>query len=391
MNQSSIFLIDDNPTNLDLLAGILREHGYAVRIAPNAKLGLNAVRARVPDLIMLDITMPDMDGYQVCRLLKSDEITRDIPVIFISALDEAIDKVRAFEVGGVDYVTKPFQAEEVLARLENQLRISRLQKELQRSNAQLEQQSKQLMDANLKLRELDEVKAKFTAMLVHDLKSPLTVVKATLELFETTDEVIQVLSEHHLAELIAVSQRSIEKILKLIQEVLEIFKSDTQEIKLNRLPIDPVPFLKESLEAVRLSGLSNQIDVIDRIDPILPVINADKEQLERVLSNLLSNALKFTPPGGQITLTANTTDGTGVEAGSKFLTITVTDTGEGIAPEALPYLFDPYQQAHEKKNRGGVGLGLAIVKRIVAAHGGNVSVRSKLGIGSSFTVTLPID
>lgn len=385
----NIFLIDDNPANLDLLAGILRERGYAVRVAPNGKLGLNAIRTRIPDLIMLDITMPEMDGYQVCKLLKSDEATRDIPVIFISALDEAIDKVRAFEVGGVDYVTKPFQAEEVLARLENQLRISRLQKELQHYNVQLEQQSKQLTDANLKLRELDELKAKFTAMLVHDLKSPLTVVKATLELFETTDEVMQVLSEHQLAELITVSQRSIEKILRLIQEVLEVFRSDTQDMKLDKRPIDPVPLLKEALEATRLSGLPNQIEVIDQVDPILPTINADREQLERVLGNLLSNALKFTPAGGQITLTAATKEGTGVEAGSVFLLITVTDTGEGIASEALPYLFDPYQQASGGK-RGGVGLGLAIVKRIVAAHGGNVSVRSKLGVGSSFTVTLPV-
>lgn len=389
MNQGSIFLIDDNPNNLDLLAGILREHGYIVRMAPSGKLGLNAIRARIPDLIMLDITMPEMDGYQVCKLLKSDETTRDIPVIFISALDGTIDKVRAFEVGGVDYVTKPFQAEEVLARLENQLRISRLQQELQFSNTQLEQQKKQLADANLKLRELDAVKAKFTAMLVHDLKSPLTVVKATLELFETTDEVMKVLSEHNLANLISVSQHSVDKILKLIQEVLEIFRSDVQEMRLNKLPMDPVPLLKEALEAARLSGISNQITLIDHIDPILPIINADRAQLERVLGNLLSNALKFTPPGGQITLTANTTEGTDVEAGSSFLSITVTDTGEGIAPENLPYLFDPYQQANEKK-RGGVGLGLAIVKRIVAAHGGNVSVKSRLGIGSSFTVTLPV-
>lgn len=385
----NIFLIDDNPANLDLLAGILRERGYAVRVAPNGKLGLNAIRTRIPDLIMLDITMPEMDGYQVCKLLKSDEATRDIPVIFISALDEAIDKVRAFDVGGVDYVTKPFQAEEVLARLENQLRISRLQQELQHYNVQLEQQSKQLTDANLKLRELDELKAKFTAMLVHDLKSPLTVVKATLELFETTDEVMQVLSEHQLAELITVSQRSIEKILRLIQEVLEVFRSDTQDMKIDKRPIDPVPLLKEALEATRLRGLPNQIEVIDQVDPILPTINADREQLERVLGNLLSNALKFTPAGGQITLTAATKEGTGVEAGSVFLLITVTDTGEGIASEALPYLFDPYQQASGGK-RGGVGLGLAIVKRIVAAHGGNVSVRSKLGVGSSFTVTLPV-
>lgn len=137
LNKGEILIVDDNPTNLDLLSGLLLERNYKVRAAINGKRALNTARIFHPDLIMLDITMPEMDGYEVCQELKLDDTTRHIPVIFISALDEAMDKVKAFEVGGVDYVTKPFQFEEVIARIENQLRTSRLQKELELKNLEL--------------------------------------------------------------------------------------------------------------------------------------------------------------------------------------------------------------------------------------------------------------
>ncbi|MCS6884229.1 MAG: hybrid sensor histidine kinase/response regulator [Acidobacteriota bacterium] len=387
MSLGSIFLIDDNPSNLDLLAGILRERGYTVRMAPNGKLGLNAIKARIPDLVMLDVTMPEMDGYSVCEILKSDEKTRDIPVIFISALDETIDKVRAFEVGGVDYVTKPFRAEEVLARLETQLRISRLQKELQRTNAQLEEQRKQLLEANQKLLELDAVKAKFTAMLVHDLKSPLAVVKASLEMFELSKEVAQVLEEQQMLQLIEVSRRSIEKIFRLIQDVLEVFKSDLQDVQLEKQLINPLPMLREVLEEFRLAGARMNITVVDEIDPVLPMIKADCKQVERVLGNLLSNALKFTPTGGQIAIKAAVEENNNLV----FLVIAISDTGVGIPASFLPFIFDPYRQVEGAgKKSSGVGLGLAIAKRIIEAHGGQITVESEPNVGSTFKVWLPV-
>jgi DNA-binding response OmpR family regulator len=140
-----VLVVDDNPINLDLLSGMLLDRGYRVRIATSGKRALAAAAASPPELVMLDITMPEMDGYEVCRRLKADEATRNVPVIFISALDETIDKVRAFEIGGVDYVTKPFQFEEVLARIENQLKLSRLQRELERKNAELIRKNEELV------------------------------------------------------------------------------------------------------------------------------------------------------------------------------------------------------------------------------------------------------
>jgi PAS domain S-box-containing protein len=142
--KGNILIVDDNPANLDLLSGILSEQGYKVRLIPDGQLALMSVQSTLPDLILLDILMPEMDGYQVCEKLKADERTKDIPVIFVSAVHEVFDKVKAFSLGGVDYITKPFEAKEVLARIENQLRISRLSKQLLEQNAQLTEQKELL-------------------------------------------------------------------------------------------------------------------------------------------------------------------------------------------------------------------------------------------------------
>jgi PAS domain S-box-containing protein len=142
--KGNILIVDDNPANLDLLSGILSEEGYKVRLIPDGQLALMSVQSTRPDLILLDILMPEMDGYQVCEKLKADERTKDIPVIFVSTVHEVFDKVKAFSLGGVDYITKPFEAKEVLARIETQLRISRLSKQLLEQNARLTEQKELL-------------------------------------------------------------------------------------------------------------------------------------------------------------------------------------------------------------------------------------------------------
>jgi diguanylate cyclase (GGDEF)-like protein len=152
--KGDVLIVDDNPINLDLLSSMLQKQGYRVRVATNGMRALAAAKSVQPDLVMLDINMPEMDGYEVCRRLKAGELTRDVPVIFISALDEAMDKVKAFQSGGADYVTKPFQFEEVLARIENQLKISRLQREMERKNAELQQANLHLERANRMLHSL---------------------------------------------------------------------------------------------------------------------------------------------------------------------------------------------------------------------------------------------
>ncbi|HMW01726.1 MAG TPA: hybrid sensor histidine kinase/response regulator [Acidobacteriota bacterium] len=390
MTQGDIFVIDDNPINLNLLAHLLRERGYQVRIATSGRRGIVAVRTSVPDLIMLDITMPEMNGYEVCQQLKADDQLRDIPVIFISALDDALDKVKAFEVGGVDYVTKPFQIEEVLARIENQLRISQLQKELRETNNQLERQRAQLLEANQKLKDVEQAKADFTAMLVHDLKSPLTVVKTMLDLLQFDEVINQAIAEQRLTDVMVASERNIDKILDLIQEILEFSRIESQNLSLDTEPVNIEGILRDCVVTTSVTALQNHITVEADIQENLPLVFGDRVKLERVFSNLLSNAVKFTPTSGKITIEArqmNQPDSTSQDL--PLIAVHISDTGEGIPAEEVPYVFEPYRQATKRKGRLGVGLGLAIVKRIVTAHKGQLCVESQLGVGSRFTVLLP--
>ncbi len=262
------------------------------------------------------------------------------------------------------------------------LKVEERTRELAETNRLLEQQRNELQEANAKLQDIDRVKADFVAMLVHDLKSPLTVVRATLGLLESGG-----FSQEEQARFVATSQRNLDKMLTLINDTLEVYRTDTQDVALNRVEIDSERLVRESAEAAKIAAAAQEIDLEVSLEAGLPKIKGDYDKLERVFSNLFSNAIKFTPAGGKITISARRV----LEGGQLYLEVVIQDTGEGIPEDALPYLFEPYTQARSKHSKAGVGLGLAIVKRIITAHGGRIEVASKLGEGSVFTLTLPAE
>lgn len=371
---ADLLLVDDNPTNLDLLARVLRHEKHRVRTVPSGKLALEAARLQPPEVMLLDIAMPDMDGYQTAEAFRADPLLAGIPILFVSALDDPLDKVRAFEVGGRDYVTKPFSGEEVLARVEHHVRLGRLQKELERQNLDLQ-------DANLKLKEIQTLKANFTAMLLHDLRSPLTVVGLVVDsLREGLSPAPSMLNQ---------ATHSFEKVQHLLDEMLELHRSERGSLPLNSAPFEPTPWLAQVAEFWALRGTSEGIAFQSDIPAQLPLLTGDRHQLDRVLQNLLDNAFKFTPKGGAVRLEARLEFGSGVEAGLRYLRMSVIDTGRGIPAELLPFIFDPFRQAERTDAQQGFGLGLAIVQRLVAAHQGQIRAHSQPGFGSSFTVQLP--
>lgn len=211
-NPPAILMVDDTPANLELLSGMLKGRGYKVRAAVSGKLALQASRNDPPDLILLDITMPEMNGYEVCAELKADERLKDIPVIFLSALTETIDKVKAFGTGGVDYITKPFQFEEVEARVETHLELRR--------------QKLQLQENYNELRELKELRDNLVNMLIHDLRPPLTGIRAHLEhIKEKEKSSISADSSDRLSETI----RTAEQLIQMVGTVLE--KDKLKDVK----------------------------------------------------------------------------------------------------------------------------------------------------------------
>lgn len=372
--QGDILIVDDNADNLDLLGTVLRQQKYRVRAVPTGTMALEAARRNPPELVMLDVNMPGMDGYDTCAAFKADERLAGIPVIFISALDDPLDKVKAFRVGGRDYVTKPFSEAEVLVRVEHQVNLARLQREL-------EIQNENLFDANLKLKEVNTLKTNFTAMLVHDLRSPLTFLGLTIENLRN--------GVANKEELLAKSEEAFRRICTLLDEMLEIYRSESGHLPMAYSDIDPTHWLTSLMSPYQMRAAKAGLEFQVVVPSGLPVLKGDRPKLDRALVNLVDNAFKFTPKGGAVKVEAAIDHGAGVEAGLRFLRISVIDTGRGIPAEDLPYIFDPFRQSQRSAAHGGVGLGLAIVQRLVAAHKGQIRAQSQQGFGSSFVILLP--
>jgi len=372
-NKGNVLVVDDTLANLKVLTSLLENAGYKVRGAPNGKSALMICEKRPPELVLLDIRMPEMDGYEVCRRLQAEKKTKDIPVIFISALDAPDDKVKGFEAGGVDYLTKPFQQNEVLARVRTHI-------QLQHTQLSLKQHSVELESANRRLKELDQLKSMFIASMSHELRTPLNSIIGFSGILlqgisgELNDEQKNSLERIH---------RAGNHLLGLISDVIDISK-----IEAGRIDVYYEDFLLKDLvdESIETIGPQAELKALD-IEVIAnhwPIIFSDRKRLLQCLLNYLSNAVKFSEQG-KISLTVSVVDGE--------VEIKVKDTGIGIAEQDMPKLFEAFERldTHLKVKAGGTGLGLYLTKKITEQllHG-RVSVESQLGQGSTFAVKIPL-
>ena len=239
--------------------------------------------------------------------------------------------------------------------------------------------SRLLSEALDQLRELDRVKAGFAAMLAHDLRSPLGTVTIALDLLRRQ---LETRRQEDLLPVAESATISCEGLLALVDEMLYIFRAESSEMALDLAPVNLPALVTEALAALGAQAARAGVRFDVSIAEPLPPLEADADRLRRVLTNLLTNALKFTPEGGEVRVD--------IRAGGGWIELRVSDTGEGIRPDLLPHIFDPYWQGPSKRGRFGTGLGLAIVKNIVEAHGGDVRVESELGEGSVFTVRLKV-
>ena len=373
---ADILIVDDTPNNLRLLSEILSDNGYKVRKAPNGRWALQAVEIVPPDLILLDIRMPEMDGYEVCRRLKASSHACDIPVIFISALDDATDKVHAFEVGGVDYITKPFQVHEVLARVSNHLNIQRLQQQLKAQNTQLQEEIRERQKAESGLRV-------FLHAVSHDLRNPVTGMSMVLNnLLSAADTPDSIPIPRAVLDRMA---NSCDRQLNLIESLLETQHGEIWGISLDRQRL-PLHTLTQNFVAEWQPMLQKRKATIEhRVPEDLPPLQFDRNQLWRVFENLLANALKHNPPGLNLTLSAQ------LDPDANCVRCTLADDGVGMTPEQCAQLFEPYTRGKSAKRMSGLGLGLYLCRQIIAAHGGEIGAVSQPGEGATFWFTLPLN
>lgn len=360
--KADILIVDDTPDNLRVLSAMLTNRGYEVRKALNGQRAIASVQSEPPDLILLDIKMPEMDGYEVCRQLKSTAQTSEVPIIFISALDDALDKVKAFAAGGVDYVTKPFQEAEVMARIEHQLRIQRLQH-------QLLQQNEELLRSN---RELEQ----FAYVVSHDLQQPLQSVTGFVKLLQLKyDTVLDEVAQDYLTRIHETGGR----MQRLIQDLLAYAQVDRQEEALQILDCNLI--LNQVLENLQGAIAAKQAQLTY---PSLPVVKGSETQLIQLFQNLISNGIKFVP--------SDVIPAIHIQVGcekSHWL-FSVQDNGIGIKPEHLEQIFGIFQRLHSAQKYPGTGIGLATCKKIVERHQGQIWVESQVGEGTTFYFTLPV-
>ncbi len=377
-----ILIIDDNPININLLTHILVRRGYEIRSANSGPHALAAIRDDLPDLILLDIMMPEMDGYEVCAQLKAAEQTRDIPIIFISALDATKDKIKGFNVGGVDYITKPFQFAEVLARVQTHLTLRSMQRTLQDQNIKLEQEIRERVRAEEQLRQyaadLETRNAELDAFahtVAHDLKNPLTALITTGYLLENNYNKLSKENLNLYARMIVNNGRMMNNIideLLLLSSVREIDEIETQPLDMDRIVTNVRDRLAFSVE-------EHQAEIV--LPDHWPVALGYGPWIEEVWANYISNAVKYggQPPRAEL---GGTTEADG------WVRFWVRDNGLGLTPEEQGQLFTPFERLHQVHAEGH-GLGLSIVQRIVEKLGGQVGVESTVGQGSVFFFTLP--
>lgn len=373
-----ILVVDDTPVNLRLLSQMLSERGYSVRAVTSGPRALASVQATPPDLILLDIKMPDMDGYQVCQHLKADEQSRDIPIIFISALSETEDKVQAFAVGGVDYVTKPFRVEEVLARVQTHLGLRNLQKQLQKANSELERRLQELAHSNVELEVRNEELDAFAHTVAHDLRNPLSAL--TLHTSWVQHSWSTMLPNEGQESLDIIAQSGA-RIGRIVEELLLLANVRKGEVKM--VPLDTASIVGEVRE--RLSSMIKEHRVEVTSPETWPVALGHAPWVEEVWVNYVSNAIKYGGRPPQVCLGAAFEANTVAPLTVRFW---VRDNGQGLTPEQQTRLFTPFERLDQVRAQGH-GLGLSIVRRIVEKLGGEVGVKSQAGQGSTFFFTLP--
>ncbi|MCP3136607.1 ATP-binding protein [Pyxidicoccus xibeiensis] len=371
-----ILVADDNADMRGYLSRLLSRHWRVEAVSDGAR-ALAAARANPPDLILSDVMMPGLDGLALVRALRADERTRTIPVMLLSARAGEEATIEGLKSGADEYLVKPFSANELLARVNAQLTVSQLRQEAVSAEREHAREAHQLLEES---RRATRSREETLAVVSHDLRSPLNTISVAADLlYRGLGEDPAQARLHRHSEAI---QRAVRRMNRLIADLLDLASIDAGSLSIQPQPHTLEEVFRELRELFELQVAEREQHWSLECEPGLPPLSFDRDRVLQALSNLVSNALKFTPPGGRITVRA--------EAAPEGVRVSVSDTGMGIPPEALAYVFERYWHSAQK-GREGHGLGLSIARGIVAAHGGTLSATSEPGRGSTFFFTLPME
>ncbi len=362
---NTILIVDDNPKNLQLAASVLNPY-YRLLLADNGEKGIKTAELKIPDLILLDIMMPGMNGFEVCKLLKQNEKTKDIPIIFLTAKTEEDDISNAFDAGGVDYIIKPFKIKEILSRVKTHIDLRR---------AQLA-----LLNQNQELKELIAERDKFFSIIAHDLRGPF---QGFLGLTEMFVEDFDSFDETEFKELSNSMNTVARNLFRLLENLLTWSRSKRGLVDFKPEEINIRYIVENNILLLNERADTKNIDLVVDIDDEIN-LTADENMLETIIRNLISNAIKFTNKGGKVTIGAKMVS-------EKMIEISVKDTGIGMPPIVLNSLFkiDSVVKNEGTDGEASTGLGLLLCKEFIEKHNGRIEVESEEKVGSTFRILLP--
>jgi signal transduction histidine kinase len=379
MDKARILVVDDTPANLEILGDLLKPE-YHVHLALN---GLDALKLAssdtAPDLLLLDIMMPGLDGYQVCEALKAREETRHIPIIFVTAVTDIESEEKGLSLGAVDYITKPFTPSIVLARVKTHLKLHNQTRHLQ---SLVKERTAELEKARLEAEAANRAKSVFLANMSHELRTPLNGVIGMLE------SVLLTGADTEWESKLSAALEAAEHLARLVDDVLDFSRVEADKMTLDSTPFD-LRRLSSSIDNIlrpqfkkKGLGLSWESD-----RDLVHYLVGDARRIMQVVVNLLSNALKHTTAGG-VRVHISQESG-GVQEDDLILALQVVDTGSGIPQDKLESIFESFTQLEEtgQRSSGGAGLGLALCRRLARLMGGDVVAQSEPGRGSAFTFT----
>ena len=362
-----ILAVDDEQLNLELLRFILERNDFNYKGTNNDDYFFELLEEKLPDLILLDVIMPRIEGFKLCEKLKSFAQYKDIPVIFLTGKVNVKDKIKGFEVGGVDYVTKPFNEQELIARIQTHI-------ELRRAKNQIERQAENLRQSNT-------LKDRMFSIIGHDLRSPLSAAKLKMDFIMRG--IIDPKAEDFVDGTVFELLKTMDEALNLLQNLLGWAKSESDQIQVIPENLDLKDIVDQTFRLLKLGSEHKKITLENTVDEGT-FVHADLNTTKTVLRNLLSNAIKFTPVDGKIVVNAIPS--------KENVVIEVQDNGQGIPSEDISKILNPHEHFSKlgTEKEPGTGLGLVLCQNFVRKNGGTLKIKSEVGEGSTFYFDLPI-